>query len=120
MKIRSKELEILKILWESERPMNAKEISLTSEGMVMSTVQSTLRSLLKKGLIQVEDIVHSGTVLSRRYVPTIEQEEYINKQFNNLSISNLLGFLLGENNQRESEEEIDEIIKLLNNRKNKG
>ena len=28
MKIRSKELEILKILWESERPMNAKEISL--------------------------------------------------------------------------------------------
>ena len=44
MKIRSKELEILKILWESERPMNAKEISLTGEGMVMSTVQSTLRS----------------------------------------------------------------------------
>ncbi len=113
MNATKKELEILQILWDAEQPLNAKQISEYKSGMVMSTVQATLRKLLKRELIEVADIVYSGTVLSRTYAPAISQEEFIVSQYKNLSVANFVNFLLKDKKTKESEQELKEVLKLL-------
>ena len=43
-----------------------------------------LRSLSDKGAIKVDDIVYSGTVLTRSYVPVITSEEYFGDLYNDI------------------------------------
>ncbi len=72
----NRELDIMNILWESEEPLIALEISRKSDGIPMNTIQSVLRKLLNKKYIKVADIVYSKTVLSRSYLPAISPAEY--------------------------------------------
>ena len=65
-----REMDILNILWQAEAPLVASEIAKEDETLTINTVQATLRKLLKKELVQVADIVYSGTVLCRSYRPT--------------------------------------------------
>ncbi|HIZ52866.1 BlaI/MecI/CopY family transcriptional regulator [Enterococcus eurekensis] len=113
MKITNKELEILQILWASETALNAKQISEFKEGMIMSTVQTTLRKLLQKDLIRVDDIIYSGTVLSRTFTPTLTQEAFIAMQYKNLSIANFVSHLLKNKKSKENDQELKEVYELL-------
>lgn len=113
MKVTNKELEILQILWNSGEPMNAKQICEDNSKMIMSTVQATLRKLLKKELIKVEDVVFSGTVLSRRYAPAITQEAFISMQYEKLSVANFVSYLLENDNDSDKNDELEEVMKLI-------
>lgn len=66
----------MKILWDAEKPMIASEIVRSREDLNINTVQAVLRSLIKKQYIKVADIVYSGTVLTRSYVPIVDRKEY--------------------------------------------
>lgn len=68
--ITKREMDVLDILWKSETPLVASEIMKMNPELVMNTVQSVLRSLVKKGYVEVRGIEYSGTVLSRAYGPT--------------------------------------------------
>lgn len=69
-KLTGREMDILNILWQAEHPLVASEIAKWDDTLTINTVQATLRKLLKKELVEVADIVYSGTVLSRSYRPT--------------------------------------------------
>ena len=71
-----KESEILWILWGSDKPLIASEIVKLQEGLSINTVQTVLRSLMKKGLIEIAEIVYSGTVLCRSYRTTPLSAQY--------------------------------------------
>lgn len=43
----------------------------------MNTVQAVLRKLLKNKLVEIAEIVYSGTVLTRSYKPIISQEDFL-------------------------------------------
>ena len=75
-KLTSREVDIMNILWASEKPLIASEIADSRPDLTVNTVQAVLRKLLKYQLIEVADIVYSGTVLSRSYRPTITSEEF--------------------------------------------
>ena len=79
-----KELEILKTLWNSAAPMIASEIAKANNALNLNTVHACLRSLSDKGAIKVDDIVYSGTVLTRSYVPVITSEEYFGDLYNDI------------------------------------
>ena len=72
-KLTSREIDIL---WENEKPLIASEIADARSDLTINTVQAVLRKLLKYQLVEVADIVYSGTVLSRFYRPTITSEEF--------------------------------------------
>lgn len=116
-KINPKELEILDILWDKDVPMTSKEVHEAEPDLVMSTIQSTLKKLLKKELVEVSGITYSGTVLTRTYVPTISKEEFIVSQYNGLKTKKLVSLLLGNFNNGELENEITEIESLLEDKK---
>lgn len=69
-RITIREMDVLKILFSAKTPLIATEILKRNDDLNMNTVQSVLRSLLQKQFIEVDNVVYSGTVLSRSYRPT--------------------------------------------------
>ena len=76
-----REQDVLEVLWTGEKPMTASEIVNANPELTMNTVQAVLRKLLGQKIIEVADIVYSGTVLSRSYRPLITHDEFISSQF---------------------------------------
>ena len=101
-KISPKEQQILSVLWSNSEPLTAKQIAEQDINLVVSTIQSTLKKLVKKELVEVSDIVYSGTVLTRRYKNTVTKEEFIIRQFNDIKIT-------GSESKAEKEKDIKAI-----------
>ena len=126
-KLTNKEYDILKILWTSEDALTASGISEQGDGISINTVQATLKKLLKRDLIHVDQIVYSGTVLSRAYRPSVSQEDfelkrYVNNmkqlQGNDFSCSQFVACFLGqEKNRQKIQQEIDQLELLLAQKK---
>lgn len=75
IKLTRRQQDIMNILWESDTPLIASEIEKRRDDLNINTVQSTLRTLVKKNYVEIADIVYSGTVLSRSYRPLIKREQ---------------------------------------------
>lgn len=93
-KLTQSQLSIMKTLWAENKAMIASDFVQLDPSLNLNSAQSSLRSLLKKNYIEVSDIVYSGKVLTRSYVPTISADEYatenINGIVNDLLSSNIL------------------------------
>lgn len=123
LNLTNREMDVLNILWSAEKSLVASEITKADISLTINTVQAVLRSLLKKNLIEIAEIVYSGTVLCRSYRPTITSKDFALQQFvtqfENLDKSitppNFVAALL----EREKNEEsvIEELEKLLQDRK---
>lgn len=121
-KLTKRDMEILSILWDSSESMTASQIVASRNDLTMNTVQAILRKLLKRELIEVADIVYSGTVLSRSYKPSISQSDFIARQFRD-EILNLQGkltpsdFVLSllntESDPAKARKEIEELEQIL-------
>lgn len=109
-KLTQSQLSIMKTLWAENKAMIASDFVQLDPSLNLNSVQSSLRSLFKKIYIEVSDIVYSGKVLTRSYVPTISADEYatenINGIVNNLLSSNILLHYV------ETENDIETIIQL--------
>ena len=121
-KLTKRDIEILSILWNSSRSMTASEISEASPGLSVNTVQAVLRKLLKNKLIEIENIVYSGTVLARSYIPLITAQDYalaklamdyqkFEKQISKGAV--LVTLLDLENDPQKNSEETQELEKIL-------
>ena len=62
-KLTPSQLNIMKTLWDKKEPMIASDFVQLDPSLNLNSVQSALRSLLKKNYIEVSDIVYSGKVL---------------------------------------------------------
>lgn len=122
-----REMDVMKILWNSRKPLVASEIAKKEESLSNNTVQSVLRKLMAKKYIEVADIVYSGTVLTRSYKPVVSKKDLIIEQFINqfnksedsIPIPSLVGTLLKhEKNEKETIEKLEKILeerkKILN------
>ncbi|WP_313758111.1 BlaI/MecI/CopY family transcriptional regulator [Tissierella sp.] len=122
-KLTNRELDILNILWTAEKPLLASDIPRIDNSISINTAQAVLRKLLKKNLIEVADIVYSGTVLSRSYQPTISSNDFslqqFVKQFQNLNKSISTPSIVATLLEHEKNEKIviEELEKMLKERK---
>lgn len=121
-----REKDILDILWNAGKGLIASEIVKSSEDLTINTVQAVLKKLLKRNLIQIDQIVYSGTVLSRSYIPTLTEAEFETrlienrimglKRFQISPTKFALGFL-GKFNEELSDEETAEILAKIQKQK---
>ena len=88
----------------------------------MNTVQAVLRKLLKNNLIEVADIVYSGTVLTRSYKSMVTQEEFLlfkmTSEYQSLSkkvskVSILSALLDTEEDPAQVKQDIEQIEELI-------
>lgn len=118
-----RERDILTILWNAEKGLIASEIvKCGDEDLTINTVQAVLKKLLKRNLIQVDQIVYSGTVLSRSYKPTLSEAEFQTQMISSSIIalerfsispaSFMLGFW-GRNKEKMTKEEADALMEMI-------
>lgn len=81
MKLNPRELEVLKILYDSDRALTSTEIVNGGAELTQSTVQAVLRKLLAAELVEVQGVTHSGNVLSRTFGPTEKSKEVLTQKF---------------------------------------
>lgn len=72
-----RKLEVLSIMWKSDKPMTAREIADARNGITQSTVNSVLKKLLDAELVEVVGTTHSGNAISRTYRPSEKAKQYI-------------------------------------------
>jgi predicted transcriptional regulator len=119
-----REMDVMKILWSNKEPLVASEIARKGDSLSNNTVQSVLRKLLEKKYIVVDDIVYSGTVLTRSYKPIVLKKDLLLEQFlsqfnkddDTIPIPSLVGTLL--KHEKNEKETIEKLEKLLEERKN--
>lgn len=122
-KITNREKDVLEVLWNSDSPLLASDIPKINSSLSISSVQLALRNLLSKNIIEVADIVHSGTVLSRSYRPLISREKFFSNEVINsfksldrtITTKNIVATLL--NHEKDEANTIKELEKLLEERK---
>lgn len=120
-KLTPSQLNIMKTLWDKKEPMIASDFVQLDPSLNLNSVQSALRSLLKKNYIEVSDIVYSGKVLTRRYIPVVSFEDYASENINGvledlLSSNILLQYVESENDIKVIErlqEKLEERKKIL-------
>lgn len=117
-RITKKQLEIMKILWSSDKPLIASEILKRNASLNINTVQACLRALVNKQFIKVADIVYSGTVLTRSYTPIVTQDEYLDFAYQDIvgkgKSTSLIASLI---DSETSPEELDLIEKMIQQKK---
>lgn len=120
IKISSKEADIMKILWEAEKPLAVSEIHKRNVSGTSNiyAVQMTIKRLLEKGMIQVDSVVKLGNVYGRVYTPTMSAESYGIRMFNhffehytNRSVDRVIFTMLNENENRNAI--VDDLEKAL-------
>lgn len=80
-RLNPRELDVLNILWSTDREMTSTDIVNEMRGLTQSTVIAVLRKLAKDGFVEVAGVTHSGKVLSRTYRPTEASKDYIAQHF---------------------------------------
>ncbi len=75
----SKELELLELFWQMDRPLTSVEIleTPTERSWSDNYLPIMLKSLLKKGVLEICGCVQYGTQYARQFIPLISKEEYI-------------------------------------------
>lgn len=112
-KLTKKQLEIMKILWNSPTPMIASDIEKNNPSLNINTIQACLRALMKAEYIKVADIVYSGTVLTRSYTPCVSKEEYFSESFRDIVGSSpfaLFASLIDAETDAEELEQLEQLI----------
>lgn len=71
-----REYAVMKILWESGKPMLVSEIIPLTKNISVHTIHALLNSLMKKGLIKVVGSVKMVKVPSRLFYPTVSMSEF--------------------------------------------
>ena len=126
LSLTGRERDILYILWNYDKGMIASEIVKERDDLTINTVQAVLKKLLRRKLIEVDQIVYSGTVLSRSYKPTLSEQEFETKMIS-ASIIGLKRFgispacfimgFLGNSKVGMTDAEADELMALIQKRK---
>lgn len=112
-----REMEVMDTLWGSETPLMASEIAVIS-GRSINTVNAVVKKLLVNKMVEVADIVYSGTVLSRRYRSCVDRQDYTVKLFveqlkvvsKKTPISKIVARLLEGEDEEQNITELEEMI----------
>lgn len=75
-----RELDVMNVFWAQEGPVIASDIPKANGSLSINTVQAVIKKLIQKNYLKVDEIVYSGTVLTRSYLPVVTADEYAKRQ----------------------------------------
>lgn len=126
MNFTENELQVMQILWNAESDLSRKDIIERSPNRTWkdNSIHVLLNSLMKKDAVKVVGMKPAGKVYARTFAANISQEEYLSAQVNASSPKGkdaFVGLFAALVNQADlSDETLDELQKILDERKNKS
>ncbi len=111
-KITSRELEVLRVFWESDESLTAIDIPKINPKLKINTVQGVIKNLLKKNYIEVDNIIYHNTVLTRTFKAVLTQEEYMMDHFGSgsLDTNTFVAALISNESDPETLKKLEAII----------
>lgn len=122
------EEELMELFWKRKEALTSVEILKIDENHSWnnSYLHIMLRSLMKKGMIEVCGIVQYGTQYARQFVPLMTKEEYVakivmSKGLDKGSVAKVAVAMVKEVNENKIEliEELEKIIGKLRDKDEK-
>ena len=105
------EYEVMRVLWESDKPLSSREIMDSSAvEFKQSTVQTVLRTLLKEGWIEVGNVSIHTKVLAREFIPVVSNEEYAQSLLGKKGKFSMASRLIQQTDNVEELERLGELI----------
>lgn len=123
------EEDLMELFWKKKEPLTSVDISEFSADRSWNGnyIHMMLRSLLKKGMIEVCGTVQCGTQYARQFVPIVTKEQYaaklvMSKGIEKNSIAAVTVAMVNEVNKADEEglvKQLEEIIQELKNKETK-
>ena len=123
------EEDLMELFWEKKEPLTSVDISEFSADRSWNGnyIHMMLRSLLKKGMIEVCGTVQCGTQYARQFVQIVTKEQYaaklvMSKKKKKNSIAAVTVAMVNEVNKADEEglvKQLEEIIQELKNKETK-
>lgn len=126
VKLTNRELEIMRILWESEKPLTATEIFnlMDDKDISIFSVQNAIKSLFLKKVIEVTSYTQVYKTNAREYSPVMSANDYAVMQFSHYfdpskktPLPHLVSSLLKLENSENEWNVIEELEQTLEARK---
>lgn len=126
MKLTKRELEVMRILWESEKPLMVSEIVQRDKNGTIYSVQRIIQNLIKKDMVAVDSIAYNKKALGRTFKPLVSSEsielDNMREMFSkmgsrNIAASHLIAALLPADNSEQTLEELNRLEKIICERK---
>lgn len=123
-KLTKSEYEVMKILWDENRPMAKHEILAAGKDYTWQEgyLKKMLHVLLNKGAIKPVGKVLVTRNYARLYIPTMSEDEYNISQYPVHSLKTIAGLVngvYGKSDEEEREELIAELEKIVEELKEK-
>lgn len=117
--ITAKELEIMKVLWNSEKPLLISELAELTENIAFNSLHPLVKALIKKGYIEIAGHTKVAKTYSRLYAPAVTVDKYaaisVNEIFKNskcpMNLASFLAYFV-EGNSADTNSMLDEIGKF--------
>ena len=126
MKLTERELEIMRILWEADKPLMVSEIVQRDKNGTIYSVQRIIQNLIKKEMVAVEGMAYNKKALGRTFKPLVSAESielsHIQDVFSkmvsrNIAVSHLIAALLPADSSEQTLEELNRLEDIIRERK---
>jgi hypothetical protein len=114
-KLTKSEYQILLHFYEFNQALTKSELLAVRPELNSNTTAAVIRSLLRKGYLEVNEIKYSQTVLTRAYKPCISFYLFLQNVYGKHSVDQLVKQTIGS--IRDSQQ-LELFLKQINKRKN--
>ena len=107
-RLTNKQMDVMNILWENDKPMAASEILKANEKLNINTIHACIRKLLEEAYID-----YSGNVMSRYFMPTVSKGKYFSESYKDIIGSKklILTSLIETETNIEELEQLENLIR---------
>ena len=112
-RLTNKQMDVMNILWENDKPMAASEILKANEKLNINTIHACIRKLLEEEYVKVAYIDYSGNVMSRNFMPTVSKGKYFSESYKDIIGSKklILTSLIETETNIEELEQLENLIR---------
>ena len=124
----AREYEIMKILWNSEKPMIISDILALTQTVAKNSLHPMINNLMKRKYIKVVGNIKVAKTYCRMYAPAITVDEYAAQQLNDLfsdtnksfDVASFLSYLTKRGRKKTDDVFINEMEKFIESYKNEN
>lgn len=106
-----KEQEVMDVLWNSTEEMSTNDIKIAAPELNNYTIQQVIKKLLKKGFIKVSGFGYTKNALTRKYIPTLSQADYLRKLVNEKGSLQFVTNYIKSNDDLDTLASLEKLIK---------
>ena len=112
-RLTNKQMDVMNILWENDKPMAASEILKANEKLNINTIHACIRKLLEEEYVKVAYIDYSGNVIIGYFMPTFYKGKYFSESYKDIIGSKklILTSLIETETNIEELEQLENLIR---------